>query len=143
MTATDDLTKANRRARTMSAKHPRAVSARLTRGKIKITLSNGVDFAFPPQMAQGLEQAPPESLEPIEISPSGFGLHFPKLDVDIYVPALLEGVFGSRSWMAAQLGRAGGAATSDAKAAASRENGRRGGRPRKEAATPTARRTGT
>ncbi len=32
---------------------------------------------------------------------------------------------------AATLGRAGGSVTSDAKAAASRENGKRGGRPRK------------
>ncbi len=36
-----------------------------------------------------------------------------------------------RKRAAATLGRAGGSVTSDAKAAASRENGKRGGRPRK------------
>ena len=50
---------------------------------------------------------------------------------DIYIPALLQGVLGSKSWMAARLGAAGGRVRGGAKAAASRDNGRRGGRPRK------------
>jgi hypothetical protein len=49
------------------------------------------------------------------------------------VPALLQGVFGSKSWMARHLGSAGGRARSDAKAEAARTNGRKGGRPRKTA----------
>jgi hypothetical protein len=52
-------------------------------------------------------------------------------DADIYVPALLRGVFGSKHWMAAHLGANGGKVRSGAKAAASRENGRKGGRQRK------------
>lgn len=40
----------------------------------------------------------------------------------------------TRSRAAAALGRIGGRATSDAKAAAARENGKRGGRPRKTTA---------
>jgi len=47
------------------------------------------------------------------------------------MPALLEGVLGSKSRMAARLGGAGGRVRSRAKAAASRDNGKRGGRPRK------------
>jgi hypothetical protein len=35
-------------------------------------------------------------LEPIEITPSGLGRHFPKLDADLCLPTLLEGVFGTR-----------------------------------------------
>lgn len=69
----------------------------------------------------------------IEVEALGLGIHFPKLDADLYVPALLEGVLGSKRWMAAQLGAAGGRARSAAKAGASRENGKRGGRPRKNA----------
>jgi hypothetical protein len=59
------------------------------------------------------------------------GLHFPTLDADLYLPSLLEGFLGSRRWMAAQLGKAGGSVTSSAKTAAARANGKRGGRPRK------------
>jgi hypothetical protein len=55
----------------------------------------------------------------------------PKLDADIYLPALLQGFFGSRKWMAARLGAVGGKSRSAAKAAASQRNGKSGGRPRK------------
>ena len=87
-------------------------------------------FGFLPQATQGLETAKPADLDVIEISPSGLGLHFPKLDADLYVPALLEGVLGSRHWTAAQLGKKGGSVRSAAKAETARANGRRGGRPR-------------
>jgi len=49
------------------------------------------------------------------------------------VPGLLQGTFGTRRWMAGELGAAGGKARSTAKVAAARENGRKGGRPRKAA----------
>jgi hypothetical protein len=87
--------------------------------------------SFSPERAQGLAGAKPSDLAEIEITPSGYGLHWPRLDADLWLPALLEGVFGSRAWMAARLGAVGGKATSDAKAAAARENGTLGGRPRK------------
>mgnify|MGYP002146897045 CR=1 FL=1 len=74
-----------------------------------------------------------DALADIEISPAGLGLHWPQLDADVYLPALLQGVFGSRTWMAAQLGSAGGQARSPAKAAAARANGRKGGRPPRSA----------
>jgi len=62
-------------------------------------------------------------------------LHFPKLDADLYLPSLLEGFLGSRRWMAAQLGKAGGQVRSVAKVAAVRANGKLGGRPKKAAAS--------
>ena len=46
------------------------------------------------------------------------------------VPNVIAGCFGSRTWMSA-LARCGGKATSKAKRLAARENGKRGGRPRK------------
>jgi hypothetical protein len=82
-----------------------------------------------------LENSRPSQLDEIEISPSGFGIHFPKLDADIYLPALLEGVLGSKKWMASRLGQIGGQSRSRAKKAASRANGRLGGRPKKRAGT--------
>ncbi len=112
---------------------PVAVSARYDRGRgrIVVGLSTGLELAFPPHMAEGLSGAPPAALADIQITPSGLGLHWPRLDADLYVPGLLEGVFGSRRWMAARLGAAGGRVRSAVKTAASRENGRLGGRPRK------------
>jgi hypothetical protein len=96
-----------------------------------VGLDNGLELSFPPRLAQGLEHAAPADLAIIEISPLGDGLHWPALDADLYVPSLLQGIFGSKSWMASQLGAAGGRARSSAKAAAAKENGRKGGRPRK------------
>jgi hypothetical protein len=114
-----------RRPHAFSAHHDAA------RDRIVVELSTGIEISFSPKQAQGLETARPDDLSEIEISPSGLGLHFPKLDADIYVPALLEGVLGSAKWMAGQMGRIGGAARSVSKANAARENGKRGGRPRR------------
>jgi hypothetical protein len=32
-------------------------------------------------------------------------LHWPKLDADLYAPALLQGIFGSRKWMTGHAAR--------------------------------------
>jgi hypothetical protein len=134
--STEEFERANRRAKSRRAREPHAVTAHFDRhlGRILVNLSNGIGISFAPTQARGLEKARPDDLDPIEILPSGFGLHFPKLDADLYRPALLEGTFGSRKWMAARLGQSGGMARSAAKAASSRANGRLGGRPRKKAA---------
>ncbi len=112
---------------------PKAIHARYDRrvSRVIVGLDNGLELAFPPRLAQGLEHATPADLAIIEISPLGDGLHWPAIDADLSVPGLLQGVFGSKSWMARHLGAAGGRARSDAKVAAARENGRKGGRPRK------------
>jgi hypothetical protein len=109
-----------------------AVSARFDRrrSRIVVMLNTGVELTFPTRLAEGLADAAPEALADIEISPAGLGLRWPLLDADLYVPALLQGVFGSKSWMARQLGAEGGRSRTVAKVTASRENGRKGGRPR-------------
>jgi hypothetical protein len=96
-----------------------------------IQLSSKLIVSFSPGDVEGLEDAKPSQLNEIEISPSGFGIHFPAVDADLYVPGLLEGILGSKSWMASRLGQIGGQSRSRAKRAASRANGRLGGRPRK------------
>lgn len=112
-----------------------AVAARYDRrtSRVVVTLNTDVQISFPPRLAEGLAGASPDDLTAIEISPSGLGLHWPKLDADLYVPGLLTGHLGSKRWMAAQLGAAGGSVRSPAKALSSRENGRKGGRPHKAA----------
>jgi len=101
------------------------------RGRIVVILTTDLELSFHPSLIQGLSAATSEDLSEIEVSPSGLGLHFPKIDEDIYLPALLQGALGSRQWMAGLMGKVGGSAKSEAKASASRENGKRGGRPKK------------
>ncbi len=125
-----------RKVREFQLSLPHTVSAGYDRrrGRIFIRLSSGLDLSFSPRDAQGLEEATPAQLARIDISPSGLGLHFPSIDADLYVPGLLMGFIGSRNWMAARLGALGGKSRSAAKVAAAKRNGRRGGRPRKNAA---------
>jgi Protein of unknown function (DUF2442) len=131
-----ELKRANVQGREMLATAPRVVAARYDQpmGRVVLTLSSKVEVMFAPEDAQGLERARPEDLETIEISPSGLGIHFPELDADLYVPALLEGFLGSRAWMAARLGEKGGRSRSAAKRKAAKKNGKLGGRPRKRVA---------
>ena len=136
MVTRDEAQRANVRAGRLRDAGPTAVSATYDRrsDRVVVRLTSGIDIGFSPHDTQGLESAKPAQLDPIEISPSGLGLHFPKVDADLYLPALLEGVFGSRRWMAARLGQRGGRSTgTTAKSTASRKNGRLGGRPRKTA----------
>jgi hypothetical protein len=103
------------------------------RRRIFIRFSTGLDVSFSPRDAQGLEKATHAQLAGIEISPSGYGIHFPKIDADLYLPALLLGFLGSRNWIAGRLGALGGKSRSAAKISAAKRNGRRGGRPKKSA----------
>ena len=118
-----------RRGRIARAAEPRAQAARYdpAHGHVVVELTNGRTFSFPPRLAQGLEHATERQLEEVELLGAGSGLHWETLDVDLSVPALLAGLFGTRAHMA----RRAGSATSAAKAAAARANGSKGGRPRK------------
>jgi hypothetical protein len=82
---------------------------------------------------QGLGEATHEQMQNYELLGRGTGISFPELDVDLYVPALIEGVYGNRRWMA-HLGRKGGKAKTEAKRQAAKANGAKGGRPVKAAA---------
>ncbi len=133
MASSSNFDQARRRAKQLQSLVPKAIGAYYDRdsGRIVIRLSSKLDVSFSPRDAEGLQHARTSQLEPIEISPSGFGIHFPKLDADLYLPALLEGFLGSRRWMASQLGHEGGKSRSTAKRAAARANGKLGGRPKK------------
>lgn len=111
--------------------HATAARYDASSGRLVVSLHNGVELAVPVRLVEGLADADPASLSEVEITPAGLGLHWPALDADVSVPGLLDGVFGSRSWMAAQLGGRGGRTSTPAKAAAARANGRKGGRPAK------------
>jgi hypothetical protein len=95
---------ANRRGKAKKAAFPAVLAVRYDRriARIVISLASGLDIAFSPRHAQGFENAGPADLVDAEISPSGLGVHFPRIDADIDIPALLEGFLGSKRWIAAQ-----------------------------------------
>jgi len=99
--------------------------------RLIVSLHNGVELTVPVHLIQDLADAAPGQLSTIEITPSGLGLHWPDIDADVYVPGILAGTFGTKAWMASVMGEKGGRVRSEAKAEAARENGRKGGRPKK------------
>ncbi len=119
------------RGRRLEATEPRAAGARYDprTGRVTVELVNGCAFVFPARSVQGLEAATDADLAAVELLPQGRGLHWEGPDVDISLPGLMNGIFGTRAYMA----RLAGSATSPAKAAAARANGAKGGRPRKTA----------
>lgn len=93
-----------------------------------LELTDGSRRAIPREDLQGLESGTREQLANFEIVGGGTGLHWPDLDADLYVPALLRGIYGTKQWMA-KIGRRGGMAQTAAKKRAARANGKLGGRP--------------
>jgi hypothetical protein len=129
------VAEAERRGTRSLNTEPRARRARYDRRtrRILVDLTNGCSFAFPARQAQGLEWASDAELAQVEVLGLGFGLHWERLDVDLSVPGLLAGLFGTKAYMDRQRAAHAGSATSAAKAAAARRNGAKGGRPRKAA----------
>lgn len=126
---------AEARGRAALETEPRATAARYNRetGRVTVDLVNGCTYVFPSHLVQDLSEASPDDLADVEVDGVGFNLHWPKLDADVYVPALVAGVFGTKDWMKKALARQAGRSKSPAKTAASRANGAKGGRPKKQA----------
>jgi hypothetical protein len=124
------IPRAKLRARGAQAKGLRAVSAKYDAHSRRVVMetSTGHLFGFPVTAIPALRKASPEDLRQVELSPSGSGLHWECLDVDLDVPALIIGVVGRQEGIR-QLARAAGSVTSKKKAAAARANGAKGGRP--------------
>jgi hypothetical protein len=132
------LREANRRGKTVRQRGL-ALTARYlpSRRMMRVELTSGIVLLVPTHLIQGLATAPRAARGNVQVVGRGYALYWPDLDLDVSVPALLAGSFGTRAWMS-ELARAAGRCTSPAKAKAARENGRKGGRPRKRP-TPAAR----
>ena len=95
-----------------------------------LKLTDGSRTFIGREKLQGLQSAKKSQIANVEIIGKGTGLHWPDLDLDYSISGLLSGIFGNKQWMA-EMGRRGGTSKSEEKAAASRANGLKGGRPRK------------
>jgi hypothetical protein len=74
------------------------------------------------------EGASDEDLTGREGWQDGEGLHWEALAVDLSVPGIMARLLNLREWGARYMGQL----TSEAKARAARENGKKGGRPRRK-----------
>jgi len=132
-TVEDMLREASAAGTALMAEGTLARSARYhaARAELEITLANGASVAIPAHLIEALRDAPIAARSEVEIAGIGYGLHWPALDLDLSIPALLSGIFGTRRWLDESRARTAGRATSPAKSAAARSNGTKGGRPRK------------
>ena len=87
-----DFEAANARAKLTRSRFPAAKTAWYDdeKGRVVVELESGLQLSFSPKGVPGLDDASPEDLGEIVVSPSGLGLHFPKIDADVYMPALLS-----------------------------------------------------
>ena len=130
------LAQADTESERQAAHEPRAEAIRYDRdsGRFVVDLASGTTFIFPAALCQGLAGADPEALADVVVTPTGDGFHWETLDNDFSLLGLMLGSFGGKTWMArlrSEFARQAGATKSEAKAKAARENGKKGGRPRK------------
>ncbi|WP_224001885.1 DUF2442 domain-containing protein [Aureimonas sp. SA4125] len=124
---TDEMVEAARAAGAASREPvPTAVRYDRSNGRIVVEFANGSGFMVPARSLQGLQDATDEELAEVELL-GQTGLHWESRDVDFRIAGLMAGIFGTARFM----GRKGGEATSEAKVAAARRNGMKGGRPKK------------
>jgi hypothetical protein len=99
LTTEADIAAAYERAKN-SPPLPMAVSASYDRALdiIVLRLNNGRRLAIPREELQGLENATEAQISQIEIF-GGLDIAWPQLDLDHYLPALVEGIYGSEKWM--------------------------------------------
>jgi hypothetical protein len=94
------------------------------RDALVLTMRSGASALIPRSLIPVVADADPQLAADIELSPMGTSIRFPALDADFAVQGLIRRAFGVN-----EANRIAGATKSSARAAASRANGRKGGRP--------------
>lgn len=111
-----------RKSKARGVHSPHAIAVRFDgrRKRLVVALDTGVEFSFDPVKAFGLQDASEADLRNAIIDGAGGTLRFPRMDADFSVARLLQGFLGPLDWC-----------RREARAQASRSNGKLGGRPRK------------
>lgn len=116
---------------------PTAVAARYDRRihRVVARLNTGLEIAFSPGWAQGLEHAHWQQLTPIEISPSGLSLPDSPNWMQTSISPRCWKAYSARSpgWRRNSAHKAGGRGVRSRHRPAG-ENGKRGGRPKTQVA---------
>jgi SLT domain-containing protein len=102
-------------------------------GAVEVTLARGVVVTIPVTLLPELKNASEDILADVHVSPGGWGVCWDRADVQYEVGGVLALAGWPRPAAAMrELGRIGGRTKSPARARASRANGAKGGRPRKQ-----------
>jgi hypothetical protein len=99
------IARGNEVART--APHASVVRFDVATRRIVVTLANGTELLVPVHLLEGLAEATDDQIAEVELLGDGFGLHWESLDVDLTVPGLVMGIFGTAAWMARFSGSGG------------------------------------
>jgi hypothetical protein len=99
---------------------------------LDLTLRNGITVCLPRLGIWEIAKATPSEVASVELWGEDETIAFPAIDMHIYGPRLITDELASL--FAKTMGRKTRGVRTPKKAAASRKNGRKGGRPRKKAA---------
>src|SRR6185312_7906251 len=105
------------------------------RDAVEIVTNRNAGVLIPRQWIGALQDVSPEDLRKLDVWPDGSAIEIEDRDIHISVHGLLTAALPAiipGRVVAAVFAKHGGQATSTAKRASSRENGRKGGRPRKK-----------
>lgn len=113
---------------------PRAVTLTYDGVKklIHLELRNHVSLTFPVRMLAALENATPTQIRKFRIVGDGYAIFWDSLDVQVTTEYIIGKILGTLT--SVQVASKGGSTKTPRKAAASRANGKLGGRPRKQVA---------
>jgi hypothetical protein len=75
-----------------SKHYPAITSLTIGEDTLIADLSDGRQISIPIAWFERLEAADEKTLKNFEISPSGYGIHWPDIDEDISVKAFIEGL---------------------------------------------------